>query len=71
MDVMRRAVPRAVHVWDRDADERLLDAVKVYGVENWSLGPLLYTPYFCAETNAQVLSGPAGIRGCHPCTMPK
>lgn len=71
MDVMRRAVPRAVHVWDRDADERLLDAVKVYGVENWSLGSSICTPYFRTETNAQVLSGPAGLRRCHACTMPK
>ncbi|KAI0316986.1 hypothetical protein OF83DRAFT_1172384 [Amylostereum chailletii] len=37
MDVMRQTVVRKVHIWDAESDKRLLDAVSVYGIENWPL----------------------------------
>ncbi|KAI0269204.1 hypothetical protein BC834DRAFT_1016795, partial [Gloeopeniophorella convolvens] len=37
IDVMRHTVPRKVHVWDAESDRRLIEAVKIYGTESWSL----------------------------------
>ncbi|EPQ59573.1 hypothetical protein GLOTRDRAFT_34698 [Gloeophyllum trabeum ATCC 11539] len=37
IDCMRTAVPRRTHVWTAEADDRLLEAVKIYGLENWLL----------------------------------
>lgn len=36
---MRNAIPRKTHAWDAEADQRLLEAVDVYGTESWLLGP--------------------------------
>ncbi|KAA1466108.1 hypothetical protein DENSPDRAFT_790470 [Dentipellis sp. KUC8613] len=41
IDCMRHAIPRKTLSWDDESDIRLLDAVKIYGTENWSLGTLL------------------------------
>jgi hypothetical protein len=35
---MRHAIPRKQHVWSAASDARLLEAVKVYGIDNWLLG---------------------------------
>ncbi|KAI0091868.1 hypothetical protein BDY19DRAFT_927189 [Irpex rosettiformis] len=35
VDCMRHTIQRKVHVWTSEADERLLEAVKIYGLENW------------------------------------
>ncbi|KAI0347492.1 hypothetical protein BDW22DRAFT_1351937 [Trametopsis cervina] len=35
VDCMRHAVERKAHVWTAEADARLLEAVKIYGMENW------------------------------------
>ncbi|KAI0040698.1 hypothetical protein FA95DRAFT_1566185 [Auriscalpium vulgare] len=37
LDVMRHAIPRQTHVWDTESDSRLLEAVAMYGMENWQL----------------------------------
>ncbi|KAI0742142.1 hypothetical protein BC629DRAFT_1563992 [Irpex lacteus] len=35
VDCMRHAVQRKAHVWTPEADNRLLEAVRIYGRENW------------------------------------
>jgi hypothetical protein len=35
---MRRTIPRPRRTWDAESDERLLDAVKLYGTYNWNIG---------------------------------
>ncbi|KAI0772651.1 hypothetical protein BC629DRAFT_1291343 [Irpex lacteus] len=35
IDCMRHAVQRKAHVWTPEADNRLLEAVRIYGRENW------------------------------------
>lgn len=43
---MRNAIIRRMHVWSPESDERLLNAVRIYGTENWSIGkPHLKSPY--------------------------
>ncbi|KAG5646435.1 hypothetical protein DXG03_003485 [Asterophora parasitica] len=37
IDCMRRGIPRQRHVWHPEADERLAEAVKLYGTDNWSI----------------------------------
>ncbi|KAJ3481165.1 hypothetical protein NLI96_g7847 [Meripilus lineatus] len=37
IDCMRNSIVRRVHVWTPESDARLLDAVRLYGVENWSI----------------------------------
>ncbi|GJE84916.1 snRNA-activating protein complex subunit 4 [Phanerochaete sordida] len=37
IDCMRHAIPRKVHVWTAESDQRLLEMVDVYGTENWLL----------------------------------
>ncbi|KAL4241544.1 Myb-like DNA-binding [Abortiporus biennis] len=37
LDCMRNAIIRRSHVWTPESDKKLLDAVEVYGVGNWSL----------------------------------
>jgi hypothetical protein len=36
---MRHAIRRKLHTWGPKSDARLLDAVRVYGTDNWNLGP--------------------------------
>jgi hypothetical protein len=38
IDVMSRAIVRKTHVWDTESDKRLVEAVRKYGTESWSLG---------------------------------
>lgn len=35
---MHHAIPRQRHTWNQTSDEKLLDAVKRYGNNNWSVG---------------------------------
>ncbi|KAG6918900.1 hypothetical protein DXG01_010555 [Tephrocybe rancida] len=37
IDCMRRGVPRQRHIWNGEADQRLTDAVKLYGTYNWNI----------------------------------
>ena len=37
---MRNGVTRKLHTWDEEADKRLLEAVEIYGLNNWQLGTL-------------------------------
>ncbi|GBE79411.1 hypothetical protein BKA93DRAFT_830458 [Sparassis latifolia] len=37
VDCMRHAIIRKTHTWSTEADERLLEAVKIYGTDSWSL----------------------------------
>lgn len=37
IDVMRHTIARRTHVWDAESDRRLVEAVKKYGTESWSL----------------------------------
>ncbi|KIP09180.1 hypothetical protein PHLGIDRAFT_116589 [Phlebiopsis gigantea 11061_1 CR5-6] len=37
LDCMRHAIPRKMHVWTQESDQRLIEMVKVYGTENWQL----------------------------------
>lgn len=39
---MRHTVTRKAHVWDAESDRRLVEAVRKYGTESWSLGILTY-----------------------------
>jgi hypothetical protein len=38
IDCMRRAIRRPHHTWDVDSDQRLLDAVNMFGTYNWNIG---------------------------------
>ena len=38
IDVMSHAIARKTHVWDTESDRRLVEAVRKYGTESWSLG---------------------------------
>ena len=38
VDCMRHAIPRRTHTWTPEADQRLLEAVDMYGTDSWSLG---------------------------------
>ncbi|TFK56090.1 hypothetical protein OE88DRAFT_1606944, partial [Heliocybe sulcata] len=49
MDCMRNVVPRKIHTWTNEADERLLEAVKIYGIDNW----LLVAQYVSEDATAQ------------------
>ncbi|KAL7282168.1 hypothetical protein ACG7TL_003637 [Trametes sanguinea] len=37
VDCMRHAIVRKTHSWNPDADKRLLEAVDIYGTDNWAL----------------------------------
>ncbi|OCH93548.1 hypothetical protein OBBRIDRAFT_885384 [Obba rivulosa] len=37
LDCMRHAITRRTHFWTPEADHKLMQAVKVYGSDNWSL----------------------------------
>ncbi|KAJ3006885.1 hypothetical protein NUW54_g3765 [Trametes sanguinea] len=37
VDCMRHAISRKTHSWNPDADKRLLEAVDIYGADNWAL----------------------------------
>ncbi|KAI0650090.1 hypothetical protein C8Q79DRAFT_1006389 [Trametes meyenii] len=37
VDCMRHAIVRKTHSWTPDADQRLLEAVDIYGTDNWAL----------------------------------
>ncbi|OBZ76938.1 snRNA-activating protein complex subunit 4 [Grifola frondosa] len=37
VDCMRHAITRKAHVWNSDSDNRLIEAVKIYGADNWML----------------------------------
>ncbi|KAG6886085.1 hypothetical protein C0993_004075 [Termitomyces sp. T159_Od127] len=37
IDCMRHGVQRQRHIWNAEADERLSDAVKLYGTYNWNI----------------------------------
>ncbi|KAI0921477.1 hypothetical protein AcW1_004560 [Taiwanofungus camphoratus] len=37
VDCMRHAITRRTHVWSPEADERLMEAVRIYGTDNWIL----------------------------------
>lgn len=37
---MRHGTTRRTHVWTPEADEDLLDAIKIYGTNNWLIGRL-------------------------------
>ncbi|KZT26955.1 hypothetical protein NEOLEDRAFT_1061658 [Neolentinus lepideus HHB14362 ss-1] len=49
MDCMRNAVQRRNHVWTSGADDRLLEAIKIYGIDNW----LLVARYVSEDATAQ------------------
>jgi hypothetical protein len=38
IDCMRHGLQRFNHVWTPESDNRLIQCVKVYGLDNWSLG---------------------------------
>ena len=40
VDCMRHAIPRKMHVWTPESDERLLEAVTIYGTGCWLQGPV-------------------------------
>ena len=42
IDVMCHAIARKTHVWDTESDKRLVEAVRKYGTESWSLGMPTY-----------------------------
>ncbi|KAI0771930.1 hypothetical protein BD413DRAFT_604069 [Trametes elegans] len=37
VDCMRHVIPRRTHSWNVAADKRLLEAVKIYGIDSWAL----------------------------------
>ncbi|KAF5388265.1 hypothetical protein D9615_000172 [Tricholomella constricta] len=37
IDCMRRGIPRQRHIWHPEADEKLTEAVKLYGTDNWGI----------------------------------
>ncbi|KAF8076140.1 hypothetical protein FPV67DRAFT_1664441 [Lyophyllum atratum] len=37
IDCMRRGLPRERHIWHPSADEKLAEAVKLYGTDNWGI----------------------------------
>ncbi|KAH9942556.1 Homeodomain-like protein [Amylocystis lapponica] len=52
IDCMRHAINRRVHIWTPEADERLLEAVRVYGVDSWTLVARLVSED-CTPTQCQ------------------
>lgn len=38
IDCMRHAFNRKSHSWTLESDARLLEAVEIYGTDNWNLG---------------------------------
>ena len=69
IDCMRHAIPRKMHTWTPESDQRLLEMVKVYGNENWQLGW-----WFCFPVVTDILkqicsSGAWGFRGCYRNSM--
>ncbi|KAJ8086384.1 hypothetical protein PM082_005207 [Marasmius tenuissimus] len=53
IDCMRNAIPRPRHLWDTESDKRLVEAVKLYGQNNWSL----CARYVSENTNASQCQG--------------
>jgi hypothetical protein len=58
IDCMRHAIQRRHHLWDTQSDQRLLEAVKIYGTNNWNLGMFLPTSLLldltdCSKSNLQ------------------
>jgi hypothetical protein len=42
LDCMRHGIVRRTHVWTPEFDEKLLDAVEIYGTNNWLIGQCLF-----------------------------
>jgi len=38
IDCMRHGLQRMGHIWDPDSDNRLMECVETYGLDNWNLG---------------------------------
>ena len=68
VDCMRHAVVRKAHSWTPEADRRLLEAVGIYGTDNWSLGRLSCLIRILPFTDG-IHSCALGFRGCHNCPM--
>ena len=50
---MKQALPRQRHFWTAETDKKLLDAVQLFGIDNWNLGMcfLIFFPvYFLMTT---------------------
>lgn len=42
---MKQAITRPRHQWDTNADQKLLEAVEIFGTNNWNLGIFLHILY--------------------------
>jgi hypothetical protein len=51
---MRHGVARKMHVWSPETDKRLLDAIQVYGTNNWLIGVKGFS--FLAPTSLIIFS---------------
>lgn len=45
---MKQALPRQRHFWTAETDKKLLDAVQLFGIDNWNLGMcfLIFFPVY-------------------------
>ena len=44
VDCMRNAITRQTHTWTAESDATLVEAVNIYGTDNWMLGIVVSLP---------------------------
>lgn len=60
---MRHGFPRQRHTWNHISDQKLFDAVQLYGTDNWSIGGYLI---YIREFVSQLLQSQESFRKTRP-----